>query len=99
MIEISISLSVIPHTLTMHLLLKLCFLYFLTLLITYFVVCARLQELIRLRNVEQKHEPLQSLLLDIDLRIMVKHLNVGLICPRRTVPEVLCLIEMQIMLL
>merc|ERR1719357_1913406 len=28
----------------------------------------RLQELIKLRNVEQKHEPMKSLLLDIDFR-------------------------------
>lgn len=31
-------------------------------------VCARLQELIELRNLEQKHEPMKSLLLDIDFR-------------------------------
>lgn len=31
-------------------------------------VCARLQELIKMRNLEQKHEPMKSLLLDIDFR-------------------------------
>lgn len=31
-------------------------------------VCARLQELIKVRNLEQKHEPMKSLLLDIDFR-------------------------------
>lgn len=34
------------------------------------VVCARLQELIKMRNLEQKHEPMKSLLLDIDFRLV-----------------------------
>lgn len=34
------------------------------------VAAARLQELIKLRNVEQKHEPMKSLLLDIDFRLV-----------------------------
>ncbi len=33
-------------------------------------VYARLQELIKLRNLEQKHEPMKSLLLDIDFRLV-----------------------------
>lgn len=31
-------------------------------------VCSRLQELIKMRNLEQTHEPMKSLLLDIDFR-------------------------------
>lgn len=33
----------------------------------------RLQELIKLRNLEQKHERMKSLLLDIDFRSVVHH--------------------------
>ena len=33
-------------------------------------LCVRLQELIKLRNLEQKHEPMKSLLLDIDFRLV-----------------------------
>lgn len=33
-------------------------------------VCVRLQELIKLRNLEQKNEPMKSLLLDIDFRLV-----------------------------
>lgn len=33
-------------------------------------VSARLQELIKLRNLEPKHEPMKSLLLDMDLRFV-----------------------------
>lgn len=34
-----------------------------------FFFLPRLQELIKLRNLEQKHKPMKSLLLDIDFRL------------------------------